>query len=103
MNTITAPDDADLSEIPTLNVDNWTVKNETRFVVTDMTAAEFDAIGEYYSFTEFGQNTATSKVVDLENGAVVQFRTQDNTYGLIKVVNFYSRGDLGVIDVIVME
>jgi hypothetical protein len=103
MNTISAPDDADLSEITTFNMADWTIKNETRFVMTSMTAAEFDAIGDYYSFTEFGQNTTTSKVVDLENGAVVQFRTQDGDYGLIKVVNFYSRGDLGVIDVIIME
>lgn len=103
MNTITAPDDADLATIPSFNIENWTTKNETRFVMTSMTAAEFDAIGEYYEFPAFDQNSATSKVIDLENGAVVHFRTQAGDYGLIKVVDFYSRGDLGLIDVIVME
>lgn len=103
MNTIAAPDDASLSTIPSFRIDEWTTKNQTRFVITDMTAAEFDAIGDYYEFTEFEGNNGESKVINLEDGAVVQFRTQADAYGLIKVVNFYSRGDMGVMDVIIME
>jgi len=102
-NTISAPDDADLATIPSFNIANWTTKNQTRFVLTSMTAAEFDAIGEYYMFTEFEGNAGASKVINLEDGAVVQFRTQDGSYGLIKVVDFSSRGDLGKLDVIIME
>ncbi|MCK9453007.1 MAG: hypothetical protein M0Q90_15035 [Bacteroidales bacterium] len=103
MNTITAPDDASLSTIPSFRIDEWATKNETRFVLTSMTAAEFDAIGDYYEFTEFEGNSGESKVINLEDGAVVKFRTQAGAYGLIKVVNFYSRGDMGVMDVIIME
>ena len=102
-NTISAPDDADLATIPSFNIANWTTKNQTRFVLTSMTAAEFDAIGEYYMFTEFEGNAGDSKVINLEDGAVVQFRTQTGAYGLIKVVDFSSRGDLGKLDVIIME
>lgn len=103
MNTITAPDDADLLEIQTFNIASWTTKNETRFVMTSLTAAEFDAIGEYYVFPEFDQTKVAKKVVDLENGAVVHFRTQAGAYGLIKVIDLYSRGDLGKFDIIIME
>ena len=103
MNTIAAPDDASLSTIPSFRMDEWSTKNQTRFVMTSMTAAEFDAIGKYYTFTEFEGNSGESKVINLEDGAVVQFRTQAGGYGLIKVVNFYSRGDMGVMDVIIME
>lgn len=103
MNTIAAPDDVSLNTILTFNMGEWTTRNQTRFVMTSMTAAEFDAIGDYYVFKEFEGNSGESKVINLEDGAVVQFRIQAGAYGLIKVVNFYSRGDLGVMDVIIME
>lgn len=102
-NTIAAPDDASLSTIPTLGVDSWTVKNQTRFIKTTMTAAEFDAIGEYYVFPEFIEANASSKANLLEETQVVFFRTQAGKLGYFKVVDLYSRGDLAKFDVIVVE
>ena len=102
-NTIAAPDDASLVTIPSFRMDEWETKNQTRFVITSMTVAEFDAIGDYYMFTEFEGNSGESKVINLEDGVVVQFRTQAGAYGLIKVVDFSSRGDLGKLDVIITE
>ncbi len=100
-NTFAAPDDEDVNTIETFQLNDWTVKNETRFMLSDMTAAEFDAIGEYHIFPEF---TGTgSRINNLENGDVVYFRTEAGKHGYIKVVDLYSRGDLADFEVIIEE
>lgn len=102
-NTFAAPDDASLSTIPTFGVDSWTVKNQTRFIKTTMTVAEFDAIGEYHVFPEFTEASASSNANLLDENQVVFFRTQAGKLGYVKVVDLYSRGDLAKFDVIVVE
>ncbi|MBU1368802.1 MAG: hypothetical protein KJ578_15135 [Bacteroidetes bacterium] len=102
-NTIAAPADASLNTIQTFNMDSWTTRNATLFIKTDMTAEEFDAIGEYHLFPEFNESAADTKAVDLLNGEVLLFKTEANAMGYIKVVDFYSRGDLGKFDMIIME
>ncbi|PKP52037.1 MAG: hypothetical protein CVT92_10820 [Bacteroidetes bacterium HGW-Bacteroidetes-1] len=103
VNALAAPDDADVNTtIPTFQLNTWTTKNQTRFIKSEMTAAAFDAIGTTYDFPDFGV-AASSKATLLVNGDVVYFKTQAGKRGFIKVVDLYSRGDLGKFDVIVEE
>lgn len=101
MNTIAAPDDEDANTITDFQLNTWTTKNPTRFVMTAMTAEEFDAIGEMHEFPEFDEENAASKANLLEVGNVVMFRTVGQKLGYFKVVDIYTKGDKMKIDVIV--
>jgi hypothetical protein len=103
LNTLAAPADESLETILTFDINSWTTRNATMFIGTEMTAEEFDAIGEYYEFPEFVEADADTKIVDMVNGDVVFFKTEADALGYIKVVDLYSRGDLGKFEVIVME
>ena len=103
LNTIAAPADASLETILTFNINSWATRNATMFIGTEMTAEEFDGIGEYYEFPEFVEAEADTKIINMVNGDVVFFKTQAGALGYIKVVDLYSRGDLGKFEVIVME
>lgn len=102
-NTIASPDDADANTINDLQLTLWTNKNQTRFNTTNITAAQFDAIGDTYQFPVFNMGSQTTKVNALAEGQVVLFKTQGGKLGLIKVVDLYSRGDLAKVDVIVQK
>jgi hypothetical protein len=99
-NTIASPDDIDANTIATLQLNGWTTKLQTRFNTTQMTAAEFDAIGTNYVFPNFNLNNQATKANELEEGEVVLFKTQSGKIGLIKIVDLYSRGDMMKIDVV---
>ena len=103
LNTLAAPADASLETILTFNINSWTTRNATMFIGTTMTAEEFDSIGDYYDFPEFVEADADIKMINMENGDVVYFKTQAGVLGYIKVVDLYSRGDLGRFEVIVVE
>lgn len=105
-NTIAAPDDEAAISIETFELNDWTApKNATRFNTTTITATEFDAIGETYTFPDFNTSATASlkKVNNLVEGQVILFLTADNKLGLIKIVDLYSRGDVAKIDVIVQD
>jgi hypothetical protein len=97
-NTIAAPDDAAL--ISVYHNDAWTTKNQTRFILSTMTVAEFDAISDLYVFPEFIDANASSKINNLENDKVLYFKTQAGKHGYIKIVDLYSRGRVAKFDVI---
>ena len=99
-NTVAAPDDADANTISDFQLGDWTVKNQTRFNTTSMTAAEFDAIGTTYEFPEFNATTAASKLNNLVTDQIVYFKTQAGKRGYIKIVDLYSRGDVAKFEVI---
>jgi len=103
LNAIAAPDDSEVNTISTYQLADWTVKNQTRFNATTMTAAEFDAIGNTYVFPEFNATTAASLAKNLVNGQVLYFKTQAGKHGYIKVVDLFSRGDMAKFDVIIEE
>ena len=98
-NTIASPDDADLISVYE-ETDLWTTKNQTRFILTTMTVAEFDAIADLYVFPEFVDANASSEIINLVNDKVLYFKTQAGKRGYIKIVDLYSRGDVAKIDVI---
>ncbi|NOU46974.1 MAG: hypothetical protein HOO86_07930 [Bacteroidales bacterium] len=97
-NTIASPDDADLNTV--YHNDSWTTKNQTRFIMTAMTVAEFDAIADLYVFPEFVDANASSEIINLVNDKVLYFKTQAGKRGYIKITELYLRGDVAKIDVI---
>lgn len=103
LNAIAAPADESLESILTFDISNWETRNATLFIKTEMTVEDFDAIGEYYEFPEFVEAEANTKIVNMVNGDVLFFKTEAGALGYIKVVDLYSRGDLGEFEVIVME
>lgn len=102
-NSIAAPDDVQVNTISDFQLNDWTTKNQTRFNTTTMTAAEFDAIGEFHSFPVFNTSTQTTLTNNLINGQVIYFMTQAGKKGYVKVVDLFSRGDLAKFEVIVEE
>jgi len=80
---------------------SWTVKNETLFSSTSLTAGDFDAIGNTYLFPAF-TGTASS-ITQLAVGDVIMFKTVGQKLGLIKINEITSRGDYTNIDVIVEQ
>jgi hypothetical protein len=100
-NTIAAPDDTDANGITDFNLNTWTTKNQTRFIKTTMTAAEFDAIGTVYNFPEFVAANGLTKANQLANGNVIYFRTQAGKRGYAKVVDLYTKGDKAKFDFII--
>jgi hypothetical protein len=78
----------------------WTIFNETMFVLTTLSAADFDAITNSYSFPDF---TGTDDINDLAANDVVQFKTTNNLNGLIKVNSINAKGDVINIDMIVED
>jgi hypothetical protein len=101
LNALAAPDDDDANSIPTFQLNEWTIKNQTRFNYSNMTAAEFDEIGELHIFAEFDIDNALPRVSELEVGQIVMFRTVTEKLGYIKVLDTYTKGDKIKIDVIV--
>jgi hypothetical protein len=99
-NTIASPDDIDANTISDLKLNLWTTKLQTRFNTTQITAAEFDAIGTNYVFPNFNLNNQATKANQLDPGEVVLFKTQSGKIGLIKIVSLYTKGDKMKIDVV---
>ena len=96
-----SPSNADIKAV--FNLEGvWTVFNETMFELTTLTAGEFDAITDSYSFPDFSGNEADD-VNDLEADDVVQFKTTNDLNGLIKVNSINAKGDIINIDMIIEE
>lgn len=105
LNTFASPDDTDLNTINDLKVNTWPAgnKNQTRFNPTNLTAAQFDAIGTTYQFPTFNMSAQTTKMKQLAEGQVFLFKTKNNKLGLVKVVDLYSRGDRAKASIIVQK
>ncbi len=95
--TIASPADTDANTVYAIN--DWTTKNATLFVKTDMTAAEFDAIGDTFVFPEF--TNGTSGITNLATNDILMFKTVNDFLGLVKVNSINGRGDFVSLDVIV--
>jgi hypothetical protein len=103
-NTITSPDNNLVGSVNYLGIHNWTVKNETRFIKTEMTTEEFEAIEDKYLFPEFDLEAAADIISNLEAGNILFFKTQEGKHGYIRIIDLYNtRGDRALIDVIVEE
>lgn len=107
-NTFASPDDADAHLISDFQWTGWDITpNQTRFNPTSITAAQFDAIGDNYDFPVFNTNVQTTKMSEtyelIHEGSVFLFKTQAGKLGLVKVIDFHSRGDLATFSVIVED
>ncbi|MHC1778579.1 MAG: hypothetical protein AB9834_24475 [Lentimicrobium sp.] len=100
-NTIASPDDTDANMILEYKLNLWTNKNQTRFNTTNITAAQFDAIGASYEFPEFEISSQMTKASQLVEGNVILFKRQSGKLGLIKIVDLYTKGDKMKIDVVI--
>jgi hypothetical protein len=87
-----APTDASIQEIFP-DTKNWATKNATKFVLTNLTAGQFDGItspGDVISAVDAGTNpNQTSRVrgTEIEANDVVGFTTAAGKKGLIKVIS----------------
>ncbi|MCB9022956.1 MAG: hypothetical protein H6542_00130 [Lentimicrobiaceae bacterium] len=99
-NIITSPDDDVAASVTVLKLNQWTNKNQTRFNTTNITAAQFDAIGTHYVFPTFDLLQQTTRTNALSVGNVIVFKTQSNKVGLIKIVDLDTKGDKMKIDVV---
>ncbi len=103
-NSITSPDNDLIGSVNFLGIHTWTVKNETRFIITEMTAEDFNAIEDKYLFPEFDPEAAADLASNLQAGDILFFRTQEGKHGYIRIIDLYNtRGDRALIDVIVEE
>jgi hypothetical protein len=68
--------------------ENWTTKRTTYFLNTTLTATQFDALTETDQIivSSFIEADARRKAKDMQPGLVVAFKTEDGTYGLLKVI-----------------
>jgi len=89
-NTISSPNaniDVSIYTGPT-SLPFWTVKNETRFVETTISPAQFDAVvNDSLPIAIFDQLNAKRKAKNLLSGEVYSFKTARGKFGLFKVLN----------------
>ena len=104
-NTMASPDDADANTIENLKLNLWTKKNQTRFNKTNLTVAQFDAIGNNYKFQTFNFGDQASKVNNLKVGDIFMFKTKSDKLGLVKITHLSkpTRGDTAKATIIVQK
>jgi hypothetical protein len=98
-NAIAAPSDSAANTV--YNLQDWTIKNETQFILTEMTPEEFIAIGDLHVFPEFDTVNASSNINQLEVGNILIFKTVADKLGYIHISDLYSRGDRMKMDIVV--
>ena len=88
-NTIAAP--AAQNVITVFNISSWFPLNNTEIELANISSAEFDAIGDTYTFPNVPG--AVNEVNGLEVDDVLMFETVDGKTGFIKVNSFPAKGD----------
>lgn len=104
-NTMASPDDADANGINDLKLNLWTTKNQTRFNPSNLTPAQFNAIGASYQFPTFDFGSQTTKVNNLKVNDIFMFKTKDNKLGLVMITHLSTptRGDTSKATIIVQK
>ena len=104
-NTICSPDDADANSIDPLKLNLWTIKNPTRFNPSNITVAQFNAIGASYQFPAFDYSTQTTKMNNLRVNDIFMFKTKDDKLGLVMITHLSTptRGDGAKATIIVQK
>ena len=75
--------------------DTWATKNTTSFIVTALTAEQFEAVqeGDALIVSSFDAANARRKAKDLQEGQVWSFMTSDGIYGLLLVTEVKQGAD----------
>lgn len=81
---LAAPSDAILDATLNIKAENWTKYNSTVFKLSSLTTTEFDAITDDAKFVNTTGLTDT-KVLKLQVGNVVYFKTESGKLGVFKV------------------
>jgi len=94
--TFAAPDDATVNggsgDFNWTGGDEWSTTNSTKFGVSSVTAAEFDAMEDDLVIQDISGLSA-SKLTNLSVDDVLSFEAADGKKGLIKVTNLQTGGD----------
>lgn len=104
--TIAAPDDADAALVfngDPNGLQHWDTKNDTRFKMTALSSADFNAINssvQLVTAATLPTPPDQSKINNLSVGKVLAFETWDEKYGLIHINNITGTAD-GTIDITV--
>jgi len=88
--TLAAPDDSDAALVfhgEPNGLENWDTKNATRFKMTTLNGADFNAINSSIQLVAAATNPdpAETKINNLVPGQVLAFKTWDELYGLIRI------------------
>jgi len=80
---------------------NWTVKNETRYLITTLTGTDFNNITtDSLLIAEYNQPLAKRKAKNLVAGDIYSFKTAKGKFGLFKVLNVNGT-DAGTVEVMI--
>ena len=104
-NTMASPDNPEANSINDLKLNLWTNKNETRFNPSNLTVAQFDAIGATYNFPTFEFGIQTTMMNNLKVGDIFMFKTKHDKMGLVKItyLSTPTRGDKSTATIIVQK
>ncbi len=104
--TLAAPDDSDAALVfnnAQNGLQTWDVLNNTRFKMTTLSSADFNAITssvQLVSAATLPTPPDQSKINNLSVGKVLAFETAEEKYGLIRIDNITGTTD-GSIDITV--
>lgn len=99
--TLASPAETDVPSIftGTYSISNWTIKNETRYLITLLTPSDFNqATNDSLLITAYDVVNAKKKAKYLKPNMIVSFQGVDKRKGLIKVksVNGKEEGDISL-------
>jgi len=100
-NTIASPNaNIDASVFPgTSGLTNWTVKNETRYLQTSLSASDFESFyNDSILIATYNETLAKRKAKNLVAGDIYVFRTAKNKLGMFKVLNVTGT-DAGTVEI----
>lgn len=83
----------------TYGLPNWTVKNETRYLKTTLTAVDFDNFNnDSLLIATYNETLSKRKAKNLAVGDIYAFRTANNKLGLFEVLNVFGT-DAGTVEI----
>jgi hypothetical protein len=89
-NTIASPNaNIDASVFPgTYGLANWTIKNETRYLLTSFTSSDFDSFSnDSLLIVSYDEPNAKRKAKNLAPGLIYVFKTAKGKLGMFEVLN----------------
>ena len=102
-NAMASPDNPEAISIPTLKLNLWTTKNQTRFNPSNLTAGQFNSIGASYQFPTFDVGSQSTIVNKLDVGKIFMFKTKSNKLGLVMITQLSTRGDTAKATVLIQN
>jgi hypothetical protein len=89
--TLGSPADTNAAKVfntGNFKLENWDIKNDTKFKTTTVSAAAFDAMTDDSDIVDIAEGADQTRIGDLAVDQVIAFITVTGKKGLIKVVSF---------------